>query len=351
LSAVIASDVVQFLCLSVFVFFMAFFVMSGATDSATMSWGQLLSEAPENWWNPASVGLPMVFIFVLAIIPGWITEQDPWQRVWAAKDEKAARNGMLFGSFLVAMVFGGCALIALGLNILYPEIAEAGFPMGMAKAEPALLNFIMDSEFSKVSLALCAVALAAAAMSCADTFAASGASCIARDIFQRYLHRDATMQQMRIANRLSVLLIILLATLGSFFINSIIDAIHIATFIASASYFFVLMGGLYWSRATGAGAVASLWIGFFTQTGLVLFDLLKTAPMAPPYLESIHPLLMGHGVIVSMLISGTVFMAVSLLTRPCEEKMLMPFFKGVSDSRYQNDVAAGGIVGDTVEQN
>jgi SSS family solute:Na+ symporter len=134
---------------------------------------------------------------------------------------------MLLGSFLVAVVFAGCSLIALGLNSIYPEIAKAGFPMGMAKAEPALLTFIMDSQFSEFSLALCAVALAAAAMSCADTFAASGASCLARDIFQRYLHKDATMTQMRIANRISVLLIVLLATVGSFFIHSIIDAIHI----------------------------------------------------------------------------------------------------------------------------
>ena len=68
---------------------MAFVVVSGAGSTADMSLGQLISSAPESWWNPASIGLPMVLIFVLAIIPGWITEQDPWQRVWAAKNESA----------------------------------------------------------------------------------------------------------------------------------------------------------------------------------------------------------------------------------------------------------------------
>ncbi len=348
LSAVIASDVVQFICLSLFILIMAFLVMSGAGDVSGMSWDGLISHTSDDWWNPVSVGMPMVLIFILAIVPGWITEQDPWQRIWAAKDEKSARGGMLLGSFLVALVFGGCALIAVGLNVIYPEIGKAGFPMGMAKAEPALLTFIMDSGFSSFSLALCAVALAAAAMSCTDTFAASGASCMARDIYQRYLHKNASMKEMRIANRISVLLIVLAATLGSFFINSIIDAIHIATFIASASYFFVLMGGLYWRRATGAGAVASLWTGFFVQTGLVIFDLIKTAPMAPPYLESIHPVLMGHGVIVSMLISGTVFFLVSLATEPCKEKMLAPFFKTASPSKDQITATDGDFIGDTI---
>jgi SSS family solute:Na+ symporter len=62
----------------------------------------------------------------------------------------------------------------------------------MEKAEPALLSFIMHNGFSNTGLALCSVALAAAAMSCTDTFAASGASCISRDIFQRYLWKRAT---------------------------------------------------------------------------------------------------------------------------------------------------------------
>ncbi|MGB3209701.1 MAG: hypothetical protein WBB19_03255 [Desulforhopalus sp.] len=38
----------------------------------------------------------------------------PWQRVWAARDERSARNGMFYGSFLVALVFGGCVVIAVG---------------------------------------------------------------------------------------------------------------------------------------------------------------------------------------------------------------------------------------------
>jgi len=330
LSAVIATDIIQFLCLSFFILIMAVLVMSGASDASALSATELFASMPESWWNPVSIGLPMVLIFVFAIVPGWVSEQDPWQRIWAAKDDRAARNGMFFGSLLVALVFGGCAVIAVGLNSLYPDIAKMGFPMGMAKAEPALLSFIMDSGFSDMAVALCAVALATAAMSCADTFATSGASCITRDIYQRYVHPEATMKEMHFVSRISVLVIIILATIGSFFINSIIDAIHIATFIASASYFFVLMGGMYWKRATSAGATASLCSGFVLQVGLVLTDLIRTAPMAPPYLESLHPLLMGHGVIVAMAFSGCVFVVVSLASPQSERIRLIPFFKDES---------------------
>ncbi|BHH85941.1 sodium:solute symporter family protein [Desulforhopalus sp. 52FAK] len=328
LSAVLATDVIQFLCLSSFVLIMAVLVISGAGDVSGMDLGQMAASLDSGWWNPLSIGLPMVLIFCCAIIPGWVTEQDPWQKVWAARDTGSARAGLVLGSILVAVVFAGCALIALGLQFIYPDIAAMGFPMGMAKAEPALLNFIMDGGYSHLIVALFAIALATAAMSCADTFAASGATCVARDIYQRRINPAASMQQMLAVNRFSVLFIIACATIGSFFIHSIIDAIHIATFIASASYFFVLMGGIFWQRGTGAGATASMFTGFILQCTFVVVDLIKAQAGGPPYLESLHPLLMGHGVIVAMTASGLVYVVVSLVTKPSEIFRLAPFFKG-----------------------
>jgi SSS family solute:Na+ symporter len=263
----------------------------------------------------------------MAIIPGWVTEQDPWQRVWAARNSGAARVGMIVGAILIAVVFAACAVIALALNRLYPEIAALGFPAGMAKAEPALLDFITSGRFSPSVVALTAIGLAAAAMSCADTFATSGASCLSRDIYQRFLRPDATMGEMLTVNRISVLAIVLSATGASFFIASIIDAIHIATFIASAACFFPLMGGIFWKRATAAGALAGLISGAGSQVLLVVVDLAKTPPMAPPFLESVSPVLMGHGVLVGMGLSGIAYFGVSLLTEAPDPIRLAPFFE------------------------
>lgn len=329
LSAVVWTDLIQYIFLATFTIAMAA-VTAGAAmsvpETPTVSFGNLLSSTPEGWWTPLSIGLPMVLIFCLAIIPGWISEQDPWQRVWAARNESAARRGMVLGAFLIMVVFGACAVIAIALSRLYPEIAAMGFPAGMAKAEPALLDFIRNNGFSDFTIALTAIGLAAAAMSCADTFAASGASCLSRDIYQRFIRPDATMGQMLRINRISVLVIVLAATAASFAIDSIIDAIHIATFIASAAYFFPLMGGLYWKRATRQGAITAMVIGGTVQIVLVIIDLVKTAPMAPPFLETLHPIMMGHGVILGMGLSAAAFIGVSLATQPVEALRLAPFF-------------------------
>ncbi|AKB42552.1 sodium:solute symporter family protein [Methanosarcina vacuolata] len=332
LSAVIWTDVIQFSFLAIFALGMAFAsvgtVADGGLNTTAISASQLFGNVPGSWWNPFSVGLPLIMILSFALIPGWITEQDPWQKVWAARDAKSASRGMVVGALMITVVFAACAVIAIALNSVYPEIAKMGFPAGMGLAEPALLNFV-NTRFASapVIIALSAIGLAAASMSCTDTFSTSGASCVSRDIFQRYIKPDATMKEMLAVNRISVIAIILAATAGSFVIPNIIDAIQIATFIASSSYFFPLMGGLYWKRATKEGAFAGMVVGFLVQVVLVALDLIKTPPLGTNYLETIHPILTGHGVIVGMTVSAIVFFGVSLMTKPSSKIHLAPFFE------------------------
>jgi SSS family solute:Na+ symporter len=342
LYAVIWTDTIQFAFLAIFAVGMAFAavgtVADGGLSTSAISASELFGSVSGDWWNPFSIGLPMVLIFCLAIIPGWISEQDPWQKVWAARDAKSASLGMIIGALMITVVFAACAVIAIALNNIYPEIAGMGFPAGMASAEPALLSFVSERFASAPAvIAFSAIGLAAASMSCTDTFSTSGASCISRDIYQRYIKPDATMKEMMLVNRVSVLFIILAATAGSFVIPNIIDAIHIATFIASSSYFFPLMGGLYWKRATKEGAFAGMVIGFTVQVALVALDLLKTPPLAANYLESIHPILMSHGVIVGMSLSAIAFFGVSLMTKPSSMVNLAPFFEEEAEelSRYE----------------
>jgi SSS family solute:Na+ symporter len=344
-SAVIWTDMIQFVLLATFALVMAVMVLNAATagsaDVAAISASDLFGNVSSDWWNPFIIGIPMVMIFVFAIIPGWITEQDPWQRIWAARDAKSARNGMILGSFLIFLVFGvACTVIAIGLNHLYPAIPALYGEIGMgamAQAEPALLVFI-EQMLSPLALALAGVGLAAAAMSSADTFATSGGSCLSRDIYQRYIKPDATMKEMMAVNRISVLIIVAAAALFSFYIKGIIEAIHIATFIASASYFFPLMGGLFWKRATKEGALAGLIVGAVTQIGFTVIDIIKTPPFAPTYLSGIHPVLDHHGVILGMTLSGLAFFAVSFMTKPSSTINLAPFFADEAEKLGKEDI-------------
>jgi SSS family solute:Na+ symporter len=59
--------------------------------------------------------------------------------------------------------------------------------------------------------------------------------------------------------------------------------------------------------------------------------------MAPPYLETVHPILMSHGVIVGMGLSGIAFFGVSLLTKPSNVINLAPFFKDAAEELASHD--------------
>ncbi|WNY25623.1 sodium:solute symporter family protein [Methanolapillus millepedarum] len=321
LSAVVWTDVIQYLMLAGITIFLAIAVIFTASGDSMLSVSDFITtSAPAGWWNPFSIGIPMILIFCIAIMPGWVSEHDQWQKVWAARDEKSARNGFFFGSFLMLLIFGiSCCLLGLGLRVLYPEIADMG------SAEVALLNFI-SSHYGAPVIIASALGLTAAAMSCTDTFSTSGGSTISRDIYQRYIKPDATMKDLKVVNRIAVLIIIVGATIVSFLPINIIEFIHIATYIASAAYFFPLMGGLYWKRATKEGAMASLIVGGVSQIAMVAIDLYMGATNGVYYLETISPVFTAHGVILGMALSAVALVVVSLMTKKSSVYNLAPFF-------------------------
>ena len=342
LSAVVWTDVIQYILLATAVFFATFAVLGHAADVSALSMLEFITTSqPAGWWNPLNVtpgvgqltGLTLVLIFCIAIIPGWVSEHDQWQKIWAAKDEKNARHGFWLGSFLIFLIFGiSCCLLGLGLRYLYPGIADMG------GAEVALLEFFV-SNYSVYVIVAMALGLTAAAMSCTDTFATSGGSTISRDIYQRYIKPDATMKELKIVNRVAVMIIILGATAVSFAPINIIEFIHIATYIASAAYFFPLMVGLYWKRATKEGAIASLVVGGVAQVAMVLIDLTMSSGDGTYYIESLHIVLTGHGVILSMALSALTIVVVSLMTKKSSVYNLAPFFPEEAKSLEKDEVS------------
>ncbi|WNY26363.1 sodium:solute symporter family protein [Methanolapillus ohkumae] len=334
LSAVVWTDVIQYVLLAAITIFLAIAVIFAATDVSGLTMSQFLTTSqPSSWWNPFALGLPMVLIFCVAIMPGWISEQDQWQKVWATRDEKAARNGFFLGSFLMLLIFGiSCCLLGLGLKFLYPDITD------MMGAETALLRFITDNYGAPVIIAA-ALGLTAAAMSCTDTFATSGGSTISRDLYQRYIKPDATMKDLKVVNRVTVLIIIIGAVIVSFLPIDIIGFIHIATYIASAAYFFPLMGGLYWNRATKEGATVSLIVGGVAQISMVVIDLYMGATNGVYYLESLSPIMTGHGVIIGMSLSLISLVIVSLMTKKSSVYNLAPFFPKEAKKLERDEVS------------
>jgi len=325
--AVVWTDVVQFLLLAGLAVYVAWL----SADLSAQNGIGLLSAASamgDDWWNPLLLGgLFGALTFIVALIPGWVAEQDPWQKIWAARDESSAKKGLFLGGMLLASVYLCCLITAIGLSVLYPP------PAGEVEAEMLYLKIISDSV-SPALLALLTIGFAAASMSCTDTFATSGASCISRDLIQRHLLPSATMKQMRIINRVLVVVMIGISAAIALNATSIVDAVIIATVIGTTSYFFPIIGGLYWRRATRWGAMAALVAGGGTQILLISYEQLW---LRQP-LDSISSLLTEHGVLVGLALSGFFFVAVSLATPREPDVRLAPFFPDVAERLFGRDL-------------
>ncbi|MEI8003092.1 MAG: sodium:solute symporter family protein [Methanothrix sp.] len=325
--AVVWTDVVQYLLLAG----LAIYVAALALDLSAAKGVTLLAAASAlgtDWWDPLLLGgLMGALVFLVALLPGWVAEQDPWQKIWAARDERSAKRGLLLGSALLALVYLCCFLTAIGLSVLYPR------PTGEVEAEMLYLKLISDNVPGWL-LALLTIGFAAASMSCTDTFATSAASCISRDLIQRHLRPAATMKEMLVINRILVVIIIAIAAAIALYANSIVDAVIIATVIGTTSYFFPIIGGLYWKRATRWGAMAALIAGGGTQILLISYEQFwRKQP-----LDSISPYLTEHGVLVGLTLSALFFVGVSLATRPQPDIRLAVFFPDIAEKVFCRDL-------------
>ena len=313
--AVVWTDILQYMLLAG----LAIYVAALALDLSAGKGVTLLVAASDlgtEWWDPLLLGgLMGALVFLVALLPGWVAEQDPWQKIWAARDERSARRGLMLGSVLLALVYLCCFLTAIGLSVLYPR------PTGEVEAEMLYLKLISDNVPGWL-LALLTIGFAAASMSCTDTFATSAASCISRDLIQRHLRPAATMKEMLVINRILVIIMIAIAAVVALNANSIVDAVIIATVIGTTSYFFPIIGGLYWKRATRWGAMAALIAGGGTQILLISYEQFW---LKQP-LDSISPYLTEHGVLVGLTLSALFFVGVSLATRPEPDIHLAVFF-------------------------
>ena len=325
--AVVWTDMIQYILLAGLAAYVAHMAL-GLSANEGVSLIAASSMLGADWWDIFSMGgILGALVFIVALVPGWVAEQDPWQKVWAARDDRSAKRGLLLGATLLVLIYSFCLLAAIGLSVIYP------LPGNEMEAEMLYLRIISDNVPGWL-LGLLTIGFAAASMSCTDTFATSGASCLSRDLIQRHLWPTATVKEMLILNRILIVIMVFISALIALNVDSIMDAVIIATVIGTTSYFFPIIGGLYWKRATKWGAMAALVAGGGTQILLVSYE--QFWLKAP--LDSISPYLVEHGVLVGLSLSALFFVGVSLATRQAEDIRLAPFFTDIAERVFQGDL-------------
>ncbi|MFE3462017.1 sodium:solute symporter [Nocardiopsis aegyptia] len=221
-----------------------------------------------------------------------LADQNIYQRLTAAKDEREARSstlGMLFSSFLV---FVPVVLLASAAAILMPGI----------NGDMSILGLASEGHLPAVLGGLILAGAVAFVITTGSSFMLSAASNIAYDLYARWAG-EVGQRRSLVVQRLSVLGIAVVAFGLGLFFPTVLELQMYSYTIYGAAITPVVFAVLFWKRATTAGAVAALVAGAATTIGWQIAG-------APGDL---------NGVIVALPAALIALVVASLVTRAPEE--------------------------------
>jgi Na+/proline symporter len=165
-------------------------------------------------------------------------------------------------------------------------------------------------------------------MSTVSSYLVVIASGLVRDVYQRFINREATEHQIRRLTHMVMVLVGAVAVLANLQPVAYLQAIVVFCGASGAATFVVpALMAAFWRRATAAGVLAAMLTGAGMSLALLILGNLLPDQMIgePTKFRSYNPL--GIGPIVwGLLASWIAGVTVSLLTRPPNEIFVSRFF-------------------------
>lgn len=227
------------------------------------------------------------------------------QRMLSAKNETHAVLGTFLFSFMsfVIQVWPWIITALAGLVIFGRELPdpEMAFPMMMARVLPNGL------------LGLLLIAAIAAFMSTISTHTNLGSAYLINDIYRRFMVKNASDKHYVFASRIATLVILAVSIVVAMNINSIADTWKLLVqMTAGAGLTWILRW--FWWRINAWTEMAAM-----TTSGLTTL-----------YLSLQHPtMLYSHKMWIIVGVSTVIWLAVTFLTKPVDEKTLKSFVEKV----------------------
>jgi SSS family solute:Na+ symporter len=259
---------------------------------------------PIPFWESIGILLPS-FLLILG-------DANMYQRFFSARNEGTARKAVLWMLFGVAFMEIGIILTAWVASSLEPNLVIHGRVIAFAAKNhlPALLGAFMLTTIMAIIL------------STAGSYLLAPATCLVRDIYQRFINTNASEQTLVLMLRWSVIVLGAIAYLLSLASDEFLTIALLAYTIYGAGITPALIAAFYWRRATSAGAMASILSGTVVTLFWHIFQ------------QQLGSLGQVHAVIPAIVASVTTLVFVSLLTDTEDPAKINPFF-AESDSTKQ----------------
>ena len=250
-------------------------------------------------------GFPTVLLITLslAFFLGSVATPEKVIRLYAMKDMKTIRRGILFAIIVVTGINLLVFILALAAMVLFPNLPTGDLAM------PMIAKTMLPTFIGTIMLA----AITSAMMSTVDSLLLVAGSALSEDIYQNFIEKKASKSKRLLVARLGILvvgIIPLIFIVSGFAEGELVQFIVILfTAIMGAGFFTPVVGGILWRRATKQGAIAAM-IGGVLTTGLwKAFGDPLIYPVLPGFIVSILAYLIG-----------------SLCTKPPPESAWKPYF-------------------------
>jgi cation/acetate symporter len=239
----------------------------------------------------------------LAGQPVGVIEAVPWVQNWMQTGLIVLQDADADGILSAAELFGGAGLAAsIDRDIIVLALPE------IARLAPYIV-------------ALVAAGGLAAALSTASGLLIVISSAIAHDVYGHLINPDATERMRLRVGRIAVGGAVVVAGIfGIYPPGFVAEVVAFAFGLAAASFFPVLLLGIFWKRATREGAIAGMITGLgFTSLMILLIrtpQILRFLELEAPVIDSFFGInAQGVGT-VGMLLNFAVTVGVSLVTPP-----------------------------------
>ncbi len=294
-------------------------------------WHAMPEFASVTWWI-------LVSTLILGVGVGVLAQPQLAIRFMTVESTRSLNRAVGTGAFFVFMMTGTAFIVGSLSNVFFlerfgkPAIAVAGG--NIDKIIPTFIDAFMPEWF----VALFMIALIAAAMSTVGSLIFTIGSSLGRDVYEQGIRQGAGKERTVSITRIAVVIGVAISLILAYILPGSIIARGTAIFFAlmAESTLPAFAGALFWKRATKAGAISSMLVGFFGALFYLTFIHASEAkPLGISQALFGKPTLAGlpwtvvDPLVVVLPVSAAVFIIVSLITTPLPEEHVEKCFEGV----------------------
>lgn len=247
--AVAYTDVAQ---LGLMVF--ALLVILPLAISAAGGLDNIFVTVPEANLGLTAAGNDVVWGWLLAVLPGTMVLQTYHQRIYAAKSEKVARQGLY--NLAISGVFVGIWASLLGMAVYTMN-------SGLEDREQAMMWVVMQVLPDAASVLVIA-AIVAAIVSTADSALHTTSASITRDFYQSMFKPSATDEDILRFSRRCIIVLGVIGVVIGIYVPDVLGALLMGYTLTTSGLLFPLYLGRFWKRINSAGAIAGMLAGVGT---------------------------------------------------------------------------------------